>query len=71
MGGVERPRSTICEEDFRGGAQNLGDLRRIGDDRDELRLGSTTGTDQQALAVRFATTLPARYARLPGQGCRM
>jgi len=49
-------------------AQNLANLRRISDDRDELHLGSTTGADQGAPAVPFAASCRLRdRPRRPSQ----
>jgi hypothetical protein len=49
-------------------AQDLAYLSGVGDDRDEPHLGPTPGTEQRALAVRFAATRrPRDRSRTPWQ----
>jgi len=61
-GSVQRARmeSRRCPADLEQVAQDLAYLSGVGDDRDEPHLGPTPGTEQRALAVRFAATLSAR-----------
>ena len=61
-GSVQRARmeSRRSPADLQQVAQDLAYLSGVGDDRGEPHLGPTPGTEQRALAVRFAATLSAR-----------
>ena len=69
-GSVQRARleSRRCPADLEQVAQDLAYLSGVGDDRDEPHLGPTPGTEQRALAVRFAATRrPRDRSRTPWQ----